>query len=73
MMKTDLTKTIRALRKMQGMTQAQLAQRVGLERTSITNIELGKQTISEPVLNAIAQALGYRVKIRFEKLPMAGD
>ncbi|MDT4890350.1 helix-turn-helix protein [compost metagenome] len=53
---------------MQGLTQAQLAQRVGLERTSITNIELGKQTISEPVLNAMAQALGYRVKIRFEKL-----
>lgn len=68
-MKNELTKMIRTLRKMQGMTQAQLAQRVGMERTSICMIELGKQTISEPVLNAIAEALGYRVKIKFEKLP----
>jgi len=72
-MKTDLCKMIRTLRKMHGLTQAQLAQRVGLERTSICMIELGKQTISETVLNAIAEALGYRVKIKFEKLPKAGD
>ena len=71
-MKNELPKMIRTLRKMHGLTQAQLAQRVGLHRTSITQIETGTQTITEPVLSAIAQALGYRVKIKFERLPSDG-
>lgn len=57
--------TIKALRKLRGMTQEQLALRVGMQRTSITNIELGNQIVTETSLAAIAKALGYQVKIRF--------
>jgi transcriptional regulator with XRE-family HTH domain len=62
-----LGKHLKALRKMAGLTQAELAQRCGLERTSITNIEAGRQTLSVQRINAIAAALGYRVKVKFER------
>lgn len=65
-MKTELGMTIKALRKMRQMTQKELASRVGLERTSICNIELGRQVLTETTINAIAKALGYRVTIKFE-------
>ena len=60
--------TIKALRRMRGLTQAQLATASGLERTSITNIETGKQTLSVQTINAIAAALGYQVKVKFERV-----
>jgi len=63
-----LGKTIKALRKMRGMTQAELATAAGLERTSITNIETGKQTLSVQTINAIATALGYQVMVKFVRV-----
>jgi transcriptional regulator with XRE-family HTH domain len=59
--------TIRALRKMRGMTQAELAKLVGLERTSITNIERGNQILTEQTINALAEAMGYRVEVKFRR------
>lgn len=56
---------IRALRKMRGMTQAELAARAGVERTSITNIEAGRQMLTVATINAIAGALGYAVRVQF--------
>lgn len=50
--------TVRRLREAQGMTQAELAQRVGLGRTSMTNLERGNQNPSLTVLPLIAQGLG---------------
>jgi transcriptional regulator with XRE-family HTH domain len=43
-----------------GMTQEKLAQIVGLSRTSITNIEKGRQHIALHQLYAIAEALRVR-------------
>lgn len=43
------------------MTQAQLAAAVGLERTSITNIEKGTQKVSLHVLYSICNALNTKV------------
>lgn len=63
-----LGQAVKALRKLNGLTQAQLASRCGLERTSICNIERGNQILTERTINAIAQAMGYRVKVKFEKL-----
>lgn len=60
--------TIRALRKMRKMSQLELAARVGLARTSICNIELGKQILTQNTLGMIAHALGYRVLVRFVPL-----
>lgn len=48
---------VREARKGVNLTQDQLAQRVGLERSSITNIERGHQRVPLHVLYAIASAL----------------
>lgn len=40
------------------MTQDDIATRVGLSRTSITNIELGRQHVTLHVLYALADAIG---------------
>lgn len=61
-----LGRVIRALRKLQGMSQAELAERTGiLTRTSIVNIEGGRQTLNVNTVNAIARAMGYEVRIKF--------
>lgn len=52
---------IRELRDSRGLTQASLASRVGLERSSIANIEAGKQKIPLHVLYRLAISLGVDV------------
>jgi transcriptional regulator with XRE-family HTH domain len=54
---TVVGKRVRAGRAQIRLTQDELAQRVGLTRTSITNLELGRQKIQVHTLCAIAQAL----------------
>lgn len=49
---------LRNARKAAGLTQETLADRVKLSRTSITNIELGKQHIPLHMLEAFASAVG---------------
>lgn len=49
---------IRSARSAQNLTQAQLAEMVGLTRTSITNIETGQQRLPIDRLYDIADALG---------------
>ncbi len=53
-----LGKLVRARRERIGLTQEELAARVGLLRTSISNIEHGRQKIQVHTLFALAQALG---------------
>lgn len=48
---------IRSARKAARMTQANLAAACGLERTSVCNIELGRQTVTVPLLLKIADTL----------------
>lgn len=57
--------TLRALRKMRGMTQAEVAEAAGLERTSVTNIERGNQMLNVRTVTEIANALGYDVRVKF--------
>jgi transcriptional regulator with XRE-family HTH domain len=45
-------------RKAANLTQEALAERVGLSRTSITNIEKGRQHVSIHILFSLANALG---------------
>lgn len=53
---------------MRHMTQADLAALVGLERTSITNIEKQNQAVTDIMAAKIAEALGYKIVVRFERL-----
>jgi transcriptional regulator with XRE-family HTH domain len=45
-------------RKESGITQADLGRRVGLVRTTIANLEAGRQSVSLPLLYRIVQSLG---------------
>jgi len=62
-----LGRSIRIMRKMARLTQKELASRCGLERTSITNIELGQQELKTSTITAIADALGYSVHVTFRR------
>ena len=59
--------TLKWLRKSAGMTQAQVAQAIGLERTSVTNIEARKQAVTDMLVTAWATACGYRMRLHFER------
>jgi transcriptional regulator with XRE-family HTH domain len=54
----EFGRRLREARRSVGMTQAVLADSVGLSRTSITNIERGKQHIPLHLLPELAAALG---------------
>ena len=52
---------LKHLRKRSGMTQGELAARLGVGRTSVTMWEIGKATPPTKYLVAIAEALGCTV------------
>src|SRR4051794_29846680 len=54
----EFGRLVRELRKQADLSQSAFAARVGLGRTSITNIELGQQHIPLHALYPIAAALG---------------
>jgi len=49
---------VRELRRSRHLTQDQLAERLGLQRTSVTNMEQGAQGVSAYSLVRLAEALG---------------
>ena len=49
---------LESIRKVLGLTQDEIAKRIGLERTSVVNIEAGRQRILLHQVEAIAEALG---------------
>lgn len=53
----NLGETLRARRSEVGFTQGELAERVGLSRASIANIEAGEQAVSVVLLLGLANAL----------------
>ena len=52
---------IAQLRKEQGMTQQDLANRVEMQRSHMARIEAGRYSVGLDTLTAIAQALGKRL------------
>lgn len=54
---------IAQLRKEQGMTQAELAERTGIQRAHITRIEAGRYSVGIDLLQKIAEALGKNVDL----------
>ena len=61
-------KRIATLRKLAGLTQEQLAEKAGLQRTHVGRIEAGKYAVTLEVVQAIAEALGMTVDIIDPKL-----
>ena len=56
-------KRIADLRKLAGLSQEQLSERAGLQRTHVSRIEAGKYDVTGWVLQSIAEALGMTVDI----------
>ena len=54
---------IARLRKLAGMSQEQLSERAGLQRTHVSRIEAGKYAVTLETIQAIAEALGMTVDI----------
>ena len=52
--------TLAARRRHKGMTQSELAERIGMPRARLANVETGRQTIHVHQLVEIATALGAR-------------
>lgn len=63
----DIRYQLRDLRIKEGFTQQQIADAVGLSRTSITNMEQARQSLSFNGLICIAHVLGYTVDIKFKR------
>lgn len=59
---------IRAKRNQLGMTQEQLAQRCGMEKPDISNIENGKRNMTLDTLDRIAEAVECDVRILFDEI-----
>jgi transcriptional regulator with XRE-family HTH domain len=49
---------LREIRQLVGVSQAELARRAGIDRGTLTNIELGKHGVSPTVMRKLADALG---------------
>jgi transcriptional regulator with XRE-family HTH domain len=58
---TRIGARVRALRATSGLTQRAVAERTGLSRASIANVEAGRQNLRLRQLGALAAALGVQV------------
>ena len=61
--RTRIGQRVKALRLMADLSQDELAQRAGLQRTHIGRIEGGKYAVNIETLQAIAEAIGMTVDI----------
>ena len=66
--RTRIGQRVKALRLMAELSQDELAQRAGLQRTHIGRIEGGKYAVNIETLQAIAEALGMSVDIVDDRL-----
>jgi ribosome-binding protein aMBF1 (putative translation factor) len=64
--KLQLARHMRELREKAGLSQAQLAARVGTQAPGIARIESGRFAPRLDVLHRIANALGRRMRIQFD-------
>lgn len=61
----DLKREIIRLRLAQGLSQKELAERVGTKQSAISRIESGNYNPSLEFLNKVAHALGKELQIKF--------
>jgi transcriptional regulator with XRE-family HTH domain len=59
---------VRAMRNARNLSQGELADLIGLSRTSVTNMEAGNQPVSTVMLARIAQVLKFELTLTFTPL-----
>lgn len=62
MEKEEIGKKIRILRKMRGLTQQQLAERLNVKRATVSNYEIGRRSPHIKELEDISEALGVNLE-----------
>lgn len=67
----ELGSAVRERREALAMTQAQLAQRAGLQQPAVARFEAGGTMPTLPLLERLAMALGLRLRVGFEPLDRA--
>ncbi len=63
----EIAYQILQLRKKKKISQAQLAKKIGTKQSNIARMEAGQQNFSVDILEKIAGALGYDLKIMFSR------
>ena len=66
----ELGEAVRQRREELGITQAQLAERAGLQQPAVARFETGGTMPTIPMLERLADALGLRLNVEF--LPLCG-
>ncbi|NPV81004.1 MAG: helix-turn-helix transcriptional regulator [Firmicutes bacterium] len=64
----QIARTILALRKSLGLTQEELAERIGTTQSSIARMESGKCQVSLSSLQKIARSCGMALEIKFRPM-----
>lgn len=62
----DIKREIVKLRLAQGLSQKELAERVGTKQSAISRLESGEYNPSVEFLSKVAQALGKELKVNFQ-------
>lgn len=62
-----LGRAVKELRKRAGFTQQELADKVGLHRTSVARLEAGRHDVAASTLPALAKALGVDPAALFDR------
>ena len=58
--------TLKEARKKSGLTQRELAERVGMIQSEISRIERDGERVTVRLLNKVAKGMNMRVKVSFE-------
>jgi transcriptional regulator with XRE-family HTH domain len=61
----DLRKMVRVMRQTAGLTQLELAERLGMNRSNLSNIENGTQPVTIRNIYHISRACGFMIKVKF--------
>ena len=68
-----LSRLLRAIRRERGVTQVQLAERVGLPQSVISRYEIGERIVSFQEVMAVCQALGVSMQTFVRRLDSMPD
>ena len=60
---------LREIRELTGVSQTELARRAGIDRATLSNIELGKHGVSPAVTRKLADALGSTIDAITHRVP----
>jgi HTH-type transcriptional regulator / antitoxin HipB len=67
----ELGEAVRQRREELGLTQAELAERVGLKQPAVARFEAGGTMPTIPMLERLAEALGVRLNVEFQQIQRA--